>query len=169
MANIEKLTRLSKRDLAELIDATEAAISDGSGFGWVDAPAREVLERYWKGVLVVPTRTLFVARLDGVICGSIQLVEPPANKEMWSFAAAFDTHFVAPWARGHGRARELVEAAEAEARGKGYRVLNLSVATTQTRAIEIYEAGGYLRWGTHPKYALVRGQYIPGHYYTKDL
>lgn len=169
MDNIEKIGELSKRDLSELTDATEAAIVDGSGFGWVDAPAREVLERYWKGVLVVPTRTLFVARLDGVICGSIQLVEPPPNKEMWSFAAAIDTHFVAPWARGHGRARELVETAEGEARRRGYKVLNLSVTATQKRAIEIYEAGGYTRWGTHPKFALVRGEYIPGHFYTKDL
>lgn len=166
---VAKVKELSRRELRDLADATEAAIRDGSGFGWVEPPPRDVLQRYWRGVLAVPTRTLFVARLENVICGSIQLVEPPPYKEMWSFAASVDTHFVAPWARGHGLARELVEAAEKEARARGFKVLNLSVTATQTAAIQLYESLGYRRWGTLPKYALMRGDFIAGHYYTKDL
>ena len=93
---VDKVKKLSKRDLTELTDASEAAIRDGSGFGWVEVPPRAVLERYWRGVLVVPTRSLFLARFESVVCGSVQLVEPPKNKEVWSFAATIDTHFVAP-------------------------------------------------------------------------
>jgi hypothetical protein len=28
---------------------------------------------------------------------------------------------------------------------------------------------GYIRWGTHPAYARVRGQTVAGHYYYKLL
>ncbi|MCZ6721904.1 MAG: GNAT family N-acetyltransferase [Proteobacteria bacterium] len=166
---VDKVKKLSKRDLTELTDASEAAIRDGSGFGWVEVPPRAVLERYWRGVLVVPTRSLFLARFENVVCGSVQLVEPPKNKEVWSFAATIDTHFVAPWARGHGLAHDLVDAAEAEAVTQGYQVLNLSVTATQTQAIQLYEGIGYMRWGTLPRYALVKGKFVPGHFYTKDL
>ncbi len=38
---------LSDLDLADLCDATEAAIIDGGGFGWLTPPSRHVLERYW--------------------------------------------------------------------------------------------------------------------------
>ena len=167
--SIELLTKLSKRGLNELIDAAEAAINDGSGLGWATVPPRATLERYWKGVLVVPSRQLFVARFEKVIAGSVQLVEPPSQREMWGFAAGLDMHFVAPWARGHGLARNLVEAAEAEAHERGYKVLNLNVAESQKRAIEHYERLGFARWGAHPKYALVDGRMIKGFYYTKDL
>lgn len=166
---VEKVNALGKRDLRELTEASQVAIRDGSGFGWDEAPTRQVLERYWRGVLAVPTRTLFVARLDKAICGSIQLVAPPPNKAMWSFTAEIDTHFVVPWGRGHGCAKELVEAAEAEARAEGFRVLNLSVPATQSAAIKLYESLAYKRWGTLPRYARLKGEYVPGHYYTKDL
>lgn len=167
--SVELFAKLSKRDLNELIDAAEAAITDGSGLGWATVPPRATLERYWKGVLVVPSRQLFVAHFEKVIAGSVQLVEPPSQREMWGFAAGLDMHFVAPWARGHGLARNLVEAAEAEARERGYKVLNLNVAESQKRAIEHYERLGFARWGAHPKYALVGGKMIKGFYYTKDL
>ena len=43
-----------------------AAIIDGGGFGWVNAPGRLALETYFRGVLLVPERELFVARLNGI-------------------------------------------------------------------------------------------------------
>ena len=48
-------------------------------------------------------------------------------------------------------------------------VMNLSVRETQTAAVHLYEALGFKRWGTHPKYALVDGKTIAGHYYYKEL
>ena len=76
---IERVDALKNGDLHDLCDAADDAIKVGGGFGWVDPPSRDVMERYWKGVLVVPERILFVARLDGVIAGSAQLVKPPRN------------------------------------------------------------------------------------------
>ena len=161
--------RLRKRELAELCEAAAAAINDGAGFGWVHPPQPAAFERYWRGVTVVPERVLFTGRLDGVVAGSVQLVSAPPQKEAWRLSCLIDTHFVAPWARGHGLARRLLEAAEAEALARGFKVMNLSVRETQEAAIALYESLGFARWGTHPKYAFVEGKSIAGHYYCKDL
>lgn len=166
---IERVNALKNGDLHDLCDAADDAIKVGGGFGWVDPPSRDVMERYWKGVLVVPERILFVARLDGVIAGSAQLVKPPRNNEAQAHAATLTTAFVAPWARSHGLARLLTQAVEEEARAAGFRVLNLDVRETQTAAIALYETLGFKRWGTHPFYALVKGDRLAGHFYSKDL
>jgi ribosomal protein S18 acetylase RimI-like enzyme len=168
-ATVEYVTELSASDINDLCDATDAAINDGGGFGWVSLPAREVLERFWQGVLAMPARSLFVARLDGVICGTAQLIAPPKNNEAQSFAVNLTTNFVAPWGRGHGLARMLLEEVERKARKDGYNVINLDVRETQIAAIKFYENMGYIRFGTHPLYAKVDGENIQGHYYYKAL
>jgi ribosomal protein S18 acetylase RimI-like enzyme len=168
-SRVERLTAFAGTDLHDLCDAAEAAINDGGGFGWIKAPPRHILENYWKGVLLVPGRSLFVARVEGTICGSAQLVKPPRNNEAQAFAAQIMSGFMAPWARGHGLARRLLQAVEEAAREEGFAVLNLDVRATQTAAIQLYESLGYERWGTHPAYARVRGEVIPGHFYFKRL
>jgi RimJ/RimL family protein N-acetyltransferase len=55
------------------------------------------------------------------------------------------------------------------ARELGLLVLNLDLRDTQGPAIRLYETLGYRRWGSHPFYALVEGEFIPGHYYYKRL
>ena len=167
--SVEELEQFTGTDLADLCDAAEAAIKDGGGFGWLKPPPRHIFETYWKGVLLVPERQLFVARLDGVIAGSAQLNRPPRNNEAQAFNAHLTSLFVAPWARGYGLARMLTQAAERAAVAGGAKVLNLDVRATQTAAIRLYEQLGYLRWGTHPCYARVDGKIIPGHYYYKKL
>jgi len=170
MANgTEILTKFTTRDLEELCDATDAAILDGGGFGWLKPPPRPILEAYWQGVLLVPERTLCVARLDDVICGSAQLVRPTRNAESSAFVGQVTTSFVAPWARGHGLAKELMLAVETVARDHGLAMLSLDVRETQERAIKLYESLGYERWGTNPNYARVGGRMIAGYYYGKQL
>ena len=166
---VEKVERFAGGDLADLCDASETAILEGGGFGWLTPPPRKILERYWSGVLLVPERELFVGRLNGTIAGSAQLVKPPRNNEAQSFAASTTTHFVAPWARGHGLARMLARAVEDAAREHGFSVLNLDVRATQDAAIAAYESLGYTRWGTSPAYAIADGKLIAGYYYTKVL
>ena len=166
---IERVETLKTGDLHDLCDAADDAIKAGGGFGWVAPPSRDIMERYWKGVLVVPERILFVARLDGVIAGSAQLVKPARNNEAQAHAATLTTNFVAPWARGHGLAKRLTQAVENEARTAGFRILNLDVRETQDAAIRLYEDLGFKRWGTHPFYALVDGKRLAGHFYVKEL
>jgi ribosomal protein S18 acetylase RimI-like enzyme len=164
---VETVTALKGADRHDLCDAAVAAILDGGGFGWLTPPPRQVLEAYWQGVLLVPERRLFVARLDGVIGGSAQLVRPTRNNEAQAHAATMTTSFVAPWARGHGLARGLVMTMEAAAHEEGFAIVNLDVRDTQEAAIALYEALGYRRFGTHPYYARVDGRWIAGHFYTK--
>ncbi|EGY00060.1 Acetyltransferase, GNAT family [Nitrospirillum viridazoti Y2] len=166
---VEVVERIRPGDMDDLCDAADLAIRDGGGFGWVTPPAREAMERYWKGVMVVPERTLLVGRLDGVIAGSAQLVRPTRNNEAQSFACTLTTSFVAPWGRGHGLARALTLAVEEEAREAGFRILNLDVRATQGAAIALYRALGYIEWGHHPHYARVDGRDIPGLFFYKDL
>ena len=166
---VERLTAFAGTDLEDLCDAADAAIEAGGGFGWLAAPPRHIMEAYWRGVLLVPERRLFVARLDHTICGSAQLARPPRNNEAQSFAAQLTSNFIAPWARGHGLAKRIVLAVEEAAREAGFAVLNLDVRATQEAAIQLYESLGYIRWGTHPAYARVEGKVIPGHYYYKRL
>ena len=166
---VVKVKRFRRGELAELCEATVEAIRGGIGFGWVQPPARHRLEAYWRGVLLVPERELFIGRVDGAVGGSVQLVKPVPNFEAGHFAAHIDTHFVAPWARGHGLARHLLDAAEAEARAEGFSVMRLDVRATQTRAIALYESCGFERWGTLDRYHKVDGEMIAGHFYAKDL
>jgi RimJ/RimL family protein N-acetyltransferase len=168
-AVIARVSRFDDADLADLCEAADAAIIDGGGFGWVAPPGRQALERYFRGVLLVPGRELFAARVDGRIVGSAQLVRPPRNNEAQAFAAQLMHSFIAPFARGHGLARQLTHRVEDGARALGYHVLNLDVRETQEAAIALYESLGYIRWAVHPAYARVSGRTIRGVYYYKLL
>ena len=167
---IERLKAFDDNDdLNTLCEATDAAIIDGGGFGWVNPPGRRALETYFRGVMLVPERELFVARLNGDIVGSAILVRPPRNNEAQAFAASLMHSYIAPYARGHGLARLLTEAVEERARELGYHILNLDVRETQAVAIQMYESHGYVRWGEHPEYALVRGKPVTGYFFYKRL
>lgn len=166
---VERVTELSDDDLNALCEAAHSAIIDGGGFGWVNPPGRGALESYFRGILLVPERELFVARLNGLIVGSAQLVRPPRNNEAQAFAAHLMHAFIAPYARGHGLARLLTRRVEESARALGYHVLNLDVRETQEVAIRMYERMAYVRWGCHPHYARVNGQTVRGYFYYKLL
>lgn len=166
---VEVVTRLSRGDLSDLCQAAEDAIQAGGGFGWLKPPARDVMEAYWKGVLLVPERTLIVGRLDNVIVGSAQLVRPTRNNEAQAHSGQLTTSFMAPWARGHGLARMIAECVENHARKIGLRVLNLDVRETQEAAITLYRSLGYHELGRHPHYARANGIYVAGIYFWKDL
>jgi RimJ/RimL family protein N-acetyltransferase len=167
--SVERVTELSDHDMAELCEATDAAIIEGGGFGWIEPQGRAALERHFRGALLVPERELFIARLDSLVVGSAQLVRPPRNNEAQAIGATLTHAYIAPYARGHGLARLMIQRAEERAAALGHRVLNLDVRETQETAIAVFEGLGYIRWGTHPAYARVRGQTVAGHYYYKLL
>ena len=166
---VERATTLDDDDMAALCEAADAAIIEGGGFGWVNPPGRSALERYFQGLMLVPERELYIARLDGVVVGSVQLVRPPRNNEAQALAATLTHSFIAPFARGHGLARLLTLRVEEGARALGYHVINLDVRETQEAAIRLYEALGYTRWGTHPVYARINGRTVRGFYFYKLL
>ncbi|MBX9699646.1 MAG: GNAT family N-acetyltransferase [Acetobacteraceae bacterium] len=167
--SVERAETLTDHDMADLCEATDAAIIEGGGFGWVEPQGRTALERYFRGVMLVPERELFLARLDGVVVGSAQLVRPPRNNEAQAMTATLTHAFVAPYARGHGLAALMVQRLEERAAALGHRVLNLDVRETHDTAIRLFESQGYIRWGTHPAYARVKGRTVAGHFYYKLL
>lgn len=167
--SVQLLTSFRAADLPDLCQATEDAIRDGIGFNWMIPPARETLESYWKGVLMVPERVLFVGRFEGNIAASIQLIKPSRSKETSAFSASIEGHFVAPWARGHGLAKMLLEAAEHEAAKQGFSTLLLSVRSTQSKAITLYRESIYREWGVLPHYEYVGGNMVSGHFFYKEL
>ena len=167
--SVERAFALDDAELSELCEATDAAIIEGGGFGWVEPPGREALQRHFRGVMLVPERELFVARLDGHPVGSAQLLRPARNNEAQAWTAQLSHAYIAPYARGHGLARLLVRRVEERAAALGHRVLNLDVRDTQRTAIILFEGQGYVRWGTHPFYARVDGATVVGHHYYKLL
>ena len=169
VTTVERLREFRGNDLQDLCEAAEEGIKAGGGFGWLKPPHRPVMESYWRGVMLIPDRLLFVGRLDGVIAGTAQLVRPAKNNEAQARTAQMTTHFVAPWARGHGLARGIVLAVEEAARAANALVLNLDVRASQEAAIQLYQSLGYLHWGTHPHYARVGEDWVAGLYFWKDL
>jgi len=171
---VEKIREFVKTDLNDICDASESTMHDDSlsfsiGSNREDPLVRERLENYWKGVLLVPERQLIVGRVDGTIAASLQILKPSPNNQTSNFAASVDNHFVAPWARGYGLAKMLINAAEVEAKEMGLTVLKLNVRANLENAIQLYEASGYKRWGTLDKYEMVDGKMIAGHFYYKDI
>jgi ribosomal protein S18 acetylase RimI-like enzyme len=166
---IEWLTKLSGTDLEDLCRAAGEAIIDGNGFGWLKPPPRDVLESYWRGALLVPGRDVVIARYDGTIVGSGQLLRPQSNNEAQAFAATITTFFIAPFARGYGLARGLLAAMENRAAERGFEAVELNVRETQSAAIKLYESCGYKRWAEKKRYAKVDGKFVAGFYYAKSI
>lgn len=166
---IELVTSISQKDMEDLCDSTILAIENGGGFGWVRVPERDVLERFWRGVITMPLRQLFVARLDDVICGTAQLILPPNNNEAQAHAVHLTSMFIAPWARGYGLARKLLETVEARAKRDGHSVINLDIRETQSGAINLFENADYIQCGIHPHYAQVDGRDVRGYFYYKKI
>ena len=160
---------LSANDLNDLCDAADAAIKGGGGFGWIDLPARDILENYWNGVVTAPTRELFVARLDDTICGTTQVVLPPKNNEAQGHTVTLTTQFVAPWARGYGLAKMLLEEVEKKYIADGFAVINLDVRETMSEAISLYESLGYKQFGSHPYSVRSHGETIESKFYYKVI
>lgn len=166
---VERLSSIEEIDLQDLCTATEDAIRDGNGFGWLTPPRRSVLEAYWKGVVLMPERELFVAWLDGRIVGSVQLVRPSKHNQAQAHIARLTTFFIAPHARGLGLAREILRLAEEVAGDAGFQQLELDVRETQTAAIQLYERAGFIKWGERQAYAIVDDKPVAGFFFSKVI
>lgn len=163
-------TTLSEQDMGDLCAATrDAILRGGGGFGWVTVPAAEKLASYWRGLLMVPGRHLFLARLDGVVAGALQLHEAPKNLESQAMVGKLQSGFTATWARGHGLGEGLMRFAMDYARALGLATLKLDVRASQTSALRLYRGLGFTEWGVMPRYAKVEGQWVEGHYFYIDL
>ena len=96
-------------DVHAIAEAATAAILDGGGFGWVKPP------KIGRAGTIFPRRAAGAGtRADRRPHGwrdlrRRQLLLPSRNNEAQSFAASIMHHFVAPYARGHGLARLILQ------------------------------------------------------------
>ena len=63
----------------------------------------------------------------------------------------------------------IVAEAEALAKSKGFTMISLDVRSTQDRAIQSFEARGFVRYAVNDYYARVDNDYVSGFYYHKEL
>tara|TARA_Y100001970_G_C14198637_1_gene839711 strand:+ start:859 stop:1395 length:537 start_codon:yes stop_codon:yes gene_type:complete len=166
---VETLKSISDVDLADLCNITEQAINAGGGFGWLTVPPRATLNKYWQGLIIVNNRVLVVGRLNSAIAGALQLELMPPNNEAQKNTINIASHFVAPWARGYGLAKKMIDHAEETAKENGATCIQLDIRETQQAAIQLFKSKGYLQWGENPSYALVNGKKIKGLYFYKNI
>jgi ribosomal protein S18 acetylase RimI-like enzyme len=166
---IEKLKIISDLDLADICNITEQAIKAGGGFGWLSPPHRDVLKKYWKGLILIQNRILIVGRLNNAIAGTLQLILQPPNNEAQKNTININSHFVAPWARGYGLAKSMIDKAELMAKENNASCLQLDIRETQEAAIQLFKSKNYIQWGENPNYAIVGGQTIKGLYFYKNI
>ncbi len=169
LIKVETLKNVSEVDLADLCNITEQAIKAGGGFGWLKAPPRDTLNKYWKGLVVVQNRILIVGRLNKAIAGTLQLGLQPPNNEAQKNIVNITSHFVAPWARGYGLAKNMIDHAEQIAKDNNASCIQLDIRETQKAAIHLFESKGYQQWGENPNYASVDGNIISGLYFYKII
>ena len=167
--SVDALTNLSEVDLADLCNITEQAINAGGGFGWLRVPTREVLNEYWKNITLDNLNNLIVGRLNGVIAGTLQLSYEAPNIESRKNIAQIKRHFVAPWARGYGLAKSMIDYSETKAREENIKSIQLAVRKTQDAAVKLFSGKDYKIWGENPYYAFINGSYVKGIYFYKNL
>ena len=83
--------------------------------------------------------------------------------------AKIQTHFVAPWARGYGLAKAMIDEAIKISKENNKQSIQLDIRETQSAAIQLFERKGFVKWGENPSYAFINGNRIKGYYYYKDL
>ena len=167
--SVDTLTKLSEVDLADLCNITEQAINAGGGFGWLRVPTREILNEYWNKITEDKLSNLIVGRLNGVIAGTLQLSYEARNIESRKNIAQIKRHFVAPWARGYGLAKSMIDFSETKAREDNIKSIQLAVRETQDAAVQLFSNKDYKVWGENPFYAFINGSFIKGIYFYKNL
>jgi len=166
---VESLNSISNIDLADLCNITEQAIKAGGGFGWITVPPIEKLKNYWSGLILVSTNKLIVGRLNGTIAATLQLSFQPPNNEAQKNISIIKSHFVAPWARGYGLAKSMIDYSISISKENNAKSIQLDIRETQKAAIQLFQSKGFKKWGENPSYAFINGKFIKGFYYYKDL
>ena len=106
---VDSIRENTTTDLADLCSVTEQAIRAGGGFGWLTIPPRDTLKNYWNGIVLIKSNILIVGRLNKTIAGALLITFNPPNNEAQKNIAKIQSHFVAPWARGYGLAKAMID------------------------------------------------------------
>ena len=139
--------------LPALATVLQECVHDGASVGFVLPFAIDEARAFWDGLAPAfrrGARRLIVARLDGAVVGTVQLVlEMPPNGRHRADVAKM---LVRPSVRRRGIARALMEEAEALARRHGRSLLVLDTVRGSA-AVSLYERAGFVLSGYIPDYA----------------
>jgi GNAT superfamily N-acetyltransferase len=153
-ATIHRLTNPSEDDLAALSAVLIDCVEGGASVGFMPPMTETKARAFWQrvaGDVARGARALFVAEIDGVIVGTVQLVlEQPENQP---HRADVSKMLVAAAARRHGLGERLMRIAESAARALGKSVLVLDTCEGTT-ADRLYTRLGWSRVGVISRYAL---------------
>lgn len=145
---------VSAADVDALTDVLIDAVDGGASVSFLPPLDRETARAWWLKVLAgrSPRGAVIVARDDGaVICGVVMLV--PAWAPNQQHHAEVSKLLVHARARRRGHARNLLAALESAARANGFSLLTLDTET-DSDAYRLYEAEGWTRAGSIPRFAV---------------
>ncbi|MFC3613823.1 GNAT family N-acetyltransferase [Lutimaribacter marinistellae] len=146
------IRRGEPRDLHALAEILHACVHDGASVGFILPFATEQAEAWWRGVM--PTledgqRELFVAEVEGVVRGTVQLSAAAMPNQ--PHRADVMKLLVHPQARRQGLGRALMEALEERAKALGRRLLVLDTRSSDPSRL-LYLGLGYVVAGEIPGY-----------------
>lgn len=145
---------LPAADLSALAETLMQSVAQGASIGFVLPFGFVQAQAFWQKLLPAfecGERRLLVARLEGVIVGTVQLVvDQPANGMHRGDVVKLMVH---PDGRRKGIARHLMNRVESLARAEGKTLLVLDTVTGSP-AQTLYEEQGFVLSGTIPHYAM---------------
>lgn len=145
-----------ERDVQKMLDNIDSVASEKiyiASEGVVDRERSggQLRERARSGEWVI-----MVAEVEGEIVGSVNLqLGIPSKRRHTAYAGTL----LVQGYRGQGIGTEMMRMAEAAAREKGIRKLQLSVFSSNTGAIRFYERCGFEREAVLTRQFLIEGEY----------
>lgn len=136
--------------LNELSALLIQVVEDGASIGFLPPLEKNVARKYWESVLK-PEVILFVAKINNVIAGSVQLhLCSKQNGKHRAEIAKLMTH---PHYRRNGIGRLLMEKAHETAKQMGRTLIVLDTREGDP-SNRLYTSFGYIQAGRIPNYAL---------------
>lgn len=144
----------SRADLLSLSETLEGCVALGASVGFVPPFGQAEALAFWHQLLpafAAGDRRILVARLEGRIVGTVQLVtDMPGNGEHRADVVKLLVH---PEARRQGIARKLMQMIEKVAKSENKSLLVLDTVTN-SEAQALYHSLGYELSGVIPDYAM---------------
>ncbi|MDQ7027190.1 MAG: GNAT family protein [Anaerolineae bacterium] len=166
-----QIRKMLKADAEAYRDLRLRALkTNPEAFGSAYEDSREHDLEFFRGRIPEPNSdsVIFVAEDNGQLMGMIGLLRPEQQK--MRHRAMIWGVFVDPQARGNGLGRQLMDAMMTHIHQiDGLRHVSLTVVTTNTIALKLYQSYGFNVWGTEPEALFVDGRYYDEYYMNLRL
>jgi [ribosomal protein S18]-alanine N-acetyltransferase len=106
-----------------------------------------ISRRGFRHFIVTPKSTLIVADVDGKVAGCALVNYRQGSKRSRLYTISVGKEF-----QRRGIARQLMAAAEHNARRRGCRFMRLEVRADDAGAVALYKSSGYVRFGVRRRY-----------------